>query len=278
MADKNNNKKKSGLHKEISSIFDGVPVPDNRSAARPHGGPGGSEPGQAGYDSPRPPGGSLQNPRIPSGPSPYPGFRQPAGPTGSSGRVRAGDSASASDKNSLRQITKKLFKPKAGVSATRQKVMVLLVPILAVALILMLKNAIGPSSTSRTKPVPPKPATAISQSDTEIVWAKPEAYPSGLRDPMELTPGMKAQLKAAEDAKAAARDQTNTDPTQLQATGAGPLVVTGILYSEDNPSAVIGTRIAHIGDEIADAIIVNITKTAVEFERDGNTWTQTVEP
>ena len=268
MADKNNNKKKSGLHKEISSIFDGVPVPANRSAARPRGGPGGPEPGQAGYGSPRPPGGSPQNPRIPSGPSPYAGFRQPPGTTGSSGRVSGGDLASAAYKNSLRQIAKKLFGPKAGVSATRQKVMVLLVPILAVALILMLKNAIGPSSPARRKPVPPKPvgAATISQSDTEIVWAKPEAYLPGLRDPMELTAGMKAQLKA--DAAA----------PQPPVIGAGPLAVKGILYSEDNPSAVIGAQIAHIGDEIAGAIIVNITKNAIEFERDGKTWTQTIEP
>ena len=74
MVDKN--KKKSGLHKEISSIFDGVPVPSDRTAARPHTGP---QQGQAGYDSPRPSARSPQNPRIPGS---YQQLRQPGGALG----------------------------------------------------------------------------------------------------------------------------------------------------------------------------------------------------
>jgi hypothetical protein len=48
-----------------------------------------------------------------------------------------------------------------------------------------------------------------------------------------------------------------------------PGQVSGILWSEDNPSAMIGT--------ISGVKVVKIRKGAVEFEKDGKKWTQVVE-
>ena len=52
------------------------------------------------------------------------------------------------------------------------------------------------------------------------------------------------------------------------------LAITGILYSEDNPSAIIGGAIVKEGDMIDDVKVVKIRKNIVEFEKNGEKWTQ----
>lgn len=53
--------------------------------------------------------------------------------------------------------------------------------------------------------------------------------------------------------------------------------VTGILYSNDRPAAIIGYRIVHEGETIRDVEVVKIHKDKVEFEKDGRRWTQTIQ-
>jgi hypothetical protein len=48
----------------------------------------------------------------------------------------------------------------------------------------------------------------------------------------------------------------------------------GILYSEDNPSALIGETIVREGDIIDGVKVVKINRDTVEFEKDGEKWTQ----
>ncbi len=48
----------------------------------------------------------------------------------------------------------------------------------------------------------------------------------------------------------------------------------GILYSEDTPSALIGETIVREGDIIDGVKVVKINKNTVEFEKDGEKWTQ----
>lgn len=265
MADKSN-KKRSGLHKEISSIFDGVPVPSDRTAAKPHTGP---EQGQPGYDSPRPP----QNPQIPGS---YQRLK-----SGAAAHSKTAVAAAVVPAGPLQQLVKKLFASKAGVSSARQKAAVLLIPVLLVALVFLLSRAFDISLFKTKTTVPPKPAVpAGTASTTEIAWQKPDPYPVGLRDPMKLTDEMAAQINAEAQAKvdAVTQNQANTDTTKPQTTVVEELSVKGILFSDDNPSAVVGTRIAHVGDVIAGATILKINKKSVEFEKDGQTWTKTVEP
>ncbi len=54
-------------------------------------------------------------------------------------------------------------------------------------------------------------------------------------------------------------------------------LVTGILYSNDKPSAVIGNRIAYEGDTLQGINVVKIYKDKVEFEKDGKRWIQSIE-
>ena len=54
-------------------------------------------------------------------------------------------------------------------------------------------------------------------------------------------------------------------------------VVTGILYSDDNPAALLNEKIVHVGDEFEDEIkITRISPDSVEFEKDDKTWSQAV--
>lgn len=65
----------------------------------------------------------------------------------------------------------------------------------------------------------------------------------------------------------------------LQSGTKGPTVLhrvalSGILYSEDSPSAIIGGKIVKEGDMINDVKVVKIHKNRVEFEKRGRKWTQ----
>jgi len=51
-------------------------------------------------------------------------------------------------------------------------------------------------------------------------------------------------------------------------------VITGIIYAREKPSAIIGGKIVYEGDKIQDAKIVRIYKDKVEFEKNGQRWTQ----
>ncbi len=50
--------------------------------------------------------------------------------------------------------------------------------------------------------------------------------------------------------------------------------ISGIIYSEDKPSAILGGRIIHEGDTQYGIKIIKIHKDKVEFEENGKRWTQ----
>lgn len=54
-------------------------------------------------------------------------------------------------------------------------------------------------------------------------------------------------------------------------------IVNGILYSEDKPSAILGNQIVHEGDILRHFNVVRIYRDKVEFERNGERWTQPIE-
>ncbi len=54
-------------------------------------------------------------------------------------------------------------------------------------------------------------------------------------------------------------------------------VVTGIVYSEKNPSAIIDGKIIREGDTIHSVRVVKIRKDKIEFEKNGKKWKQKVQ-
>jgi hypothetical protein len=56
----------------------------------------------------------------------------------------------------------------------------------------------------------------------------------------------------------------------------GTIIVRDIVYSNDKPSAVIGSKIVYVGDVINDVTIVKIDRDSIEFEKNGERWEQKV--
>ncbi len=162
----------------------------------------------------------------------------------------------------LQRIKDRLFPEEPGVSNTRQKAMVILIPILAIVMIFVLRQVLSkaPQETEGSVNDDALVVTNVN-SDNEIDWQIPEPMPAAMRDPIKLG------------------DQGTLDYGQLDMSngiGTGILSVRGILYSDDKPSAVIGNQIVHLNEKINEAIIVKIDKDFVVFERDGKRWTKKV--
>ncbi|MEJ5258624.1 MAG: hypothetical protein WHS88_00360 [Anaerohalosphaeraceae bacterium] len=215
-------KPRTGLHKKVSFIFDGVPTPPAAPAAS--AGPTPSV-GTAGSNTYTP------QPLPASAPA-----ARPAGPK---------DTRTSAAKN--RKKSKK---------DARQTQMQILVGVLSLVLIATLFFVM------RTPAAPPKKAAAsVSSPAAEPAasepakWVRPEPWPERMRDPM-------------------APDTAGQTPD----TGSDALLVRGIVFSQTNPSAIIGNQIVFIGDTLNGIRVVNITRDTVEFEKDGKRWTQTVQP
>ena len=165
-----------------------------------------------------------------------------------------------SSQSFLQQIKNKLFKPKSGVSTStaKQKAMVVMMPLLFIVLIFMLsRGGVFGTSAGRTEASTEDtaPGVVTAGANTKIDWEIPAPYPTTLRDPMRLVPVEIPQTEISKTIK---------------------LIVKGILYTEDNPSAVIGNSIVHEGETIRGVSVIKISPDSVEFEMNGKRWTQKV--
>lgn len=160
------------------------------------------------------------------------------------------------------QIKDRLFPEVEGVSPTRQKAMVILVPALAIVMIFVLRQVLSkaPQDTEGAMN-DDAPVVTASHSDNEIDWEIPEPMPVVMRDPIKL--GAQSTM---DNGRIGMSDELGT----------GILSVRGILYSDDKPSAVIGNQIVHLNEKINDATIIKIDKDFVVFEKDGKTWIKKV--
>lgn len=240
-------KRKSGLHKEISSIFEGVPVPGRQeepsdSAARE----------QVEPDASRPP---SPEPRVPQG---VPTVKAGSVKQSMHKAVAARKGGESRWQNIWLKIKSKLFKSESGASSSRQKVMLLLVPILVIALIYVLMPLFKRPEISR--PAGVRPAGAAVEDKREIDWKVPEPYPITLRDPMQASSSMSV-----------ARE------TEMIESGGGGLIVKGIVYSKESPAAVVGNQIVHEGDIVSGASVVKINQDSVEFKINDKRWVQKVQ-
>ncbi|MBN1805549.1 MAG: hypothetical protein JW837_09875 [Sedimentisphaerales bacterium] len=165
--------------------------------------------------------------------------------------------------NFLNQIKTKLFTPKPGVSPTKQKVMVIMVPVLFVfLLIFVVKGGVFGTGVNNTAGKDNNTTDAASTvSNTKIEWKIPDLYPATLRDPMSL-----------------GSVEKDSDTDQDGYGRFAKLKVKAILISEDgSSSAVIGNRIVHEGEQVKGVNIIKINKDNVEFEVNGEKWTQQVQ-
>jgi hypothetical protein len=149
----------------------------------------------------------------------------------------------------------KVFTPAEGVSQSKHMVMVTLVPILFVAVIFIFGRLLIKPSGGGGSPQAAGATTVAASVKNEIDWKIPEPYPTNLRNPMTRVPIGSA----------------------ANAAMAGDLQVRGIVYSSDSPTAVVGTQIVSEGDTVFGAKVLNINRDSIEFEKDGERWTQKVQ-
>lgn len=252
-------KQKSGLHKEISSIFSGVPIPKKDDAEQPsstvaqeaptYGPP--SHLSKKGVEAP-----PVLNPPVKDIPAETPKTdeKTPSAPAPEP-VIKIRSSRPEWLERIQQIIQEKLFAPRAGVSSVRQKATVVMVPIMFIGMVLAFYKVLGGGTGKTTEPHVIQPSNAIVASAGIIDWQIPEVYPKTLRDPMQF-------VKVVTDTV------SGDTPNEIE--------IKGILYSEQNPSAIIGTEIIHEGGTVSGATVVKINKDSIEFERDGKRWTQKV--
>jgi hypothetical protein len=267
-------KYKAGLHKEVSAIFNGVSLPKSNGSQQSSATPA---PAHQDYSAPKPPAPEppTQKPPAPEPPTqkpPVPSHMTPTKPKPEqlplqsppkavpAKQPKADTAIKAAGRQipwqrTLEQIKSKLFAPKPGVSTTKQKMMVILAPVLFVVLIFVFIQAFSTPSRKITGPGTSGPVKAVAASDSKVDWQVPNPYPTTLRDPMQFGP-------------------VTTQTGQADTAG---LIVKGIVYSKNNPCAVIGDQIVHQGDKVLGVVIIKINENNVGFEVNGKKWTQKVQ-
>ena len=294
-------KNKAGLHKQVSSVFKGVPLPQNSGARQPsdtpapnqtpHGSPKSAstnqqisksslikklsesedssdkaEQSQTANVLPK----SISANQTPQSP-PINKISQPKDPlkqTATDTQPESNPFIEETRDGLWQQITDKLFTPKPGVNPTRQKAMVIMVPILAIIMIFVFRQVLSkaPRKTKGTETDGTPVTVSNTDSGYEIDWQIPEPIKIITRDPIQLP------------------DESNTQNTEQNAgqNGAantqtqGAIIIRDIVYSEDKPSAVIGNLILYEGDQINGMTIIKINRDSIEFEKDGERLKQSV--
>jgi hypothetical protein len=246
-------KSKAGLHKKISSIFDGVPIPGSAagtpavsSDAAGLTGRGGGDPAASGLASAEGVSGSLAvamdtaNAAHPVSATP----NRSAGP-GRKGLLKSlGGGAMGSGKPPVGKIA--------------------LVGGLMVAFGLVLVMAIRQPSASKAGQAPANPEKdpAAAKKAADIPgWTMPEPYPAGLRDPMVLVEAPKP-----------------VEETTIEVKKPDLFVIKGVVLGARGNTAIVGSEIVSVGDQIQGAKVIRIDRGEVEFEKDGQRWVQTVAP
>jgi hypothetical protein len=151
----------------------------------------------------------------------------------------------------------KLLPRKSGIDQKRQIASLVLVPVLCLVLVFVIFKFVLPASPKQMPS--PEIQTVVNEVSTpvKVNWQIPQPISASLRDPMK--PLILDQLSGGQIISG------------QQFSGVAGIALTGIVYSEDNPAAIIGTQIMHTGEKIGDISIVKIDKDAVTFERSGQT-------
>ncbi len=232
---------RTGLHKKISAIFDGVPLPSNDTSPFI---PDSTEPTHIGYVPTRPPQDTPQAPFAEMSQQSPTDYRQ--SPPGSPKTSRL--------KELFQSIKNKLFPNRPDISPKRQKTIIILLPILFVVFVFTL---IQTSCSNPKKQALLATSVELKKVSTiptpKIEWSMPKQYPAELRDPT----------------KPASATAGYADTSQL--------VVKGIVQGQDSSIAIISNQMVRKGDKILGATVVEINKDDVAFEMNGKTWTQKVQ-
>jgi len=289
-------KKKSGFHKDISSVLKGVAIPQGVRNWRPpdriddSSAPVPSNISSVFKSTPTEPD-SNGNPPAELQPQNHDAERSPAEisndrPTSRSSLItkldcpedsltKAGHARKSEPEQKVvsyhdplietsvpsvgKQLQKKSVASKKALGKKGRKALVLSAPVLIIIIILIHRYCFrsAPQETEASASSSPPPiSTPEVRNDVE--WQVPELLPARVMDFLK-DPEEEAEQK-----------KQNKGPAKRKKE----IDLRAILFSDQKPSAVVDGQILHIGDKVSDAIITNITKDSVEFENQGRTWSQ----
>ncbi|MBN1974826.1 MAG: hypothetical protein JW787_14395 [Sedimentisphaerales bacterium] len=163
----------------------------------------------------------------------------------------------------VKKIKSKLFHGKSNAEGKRQKIMMVMIPILFVVMVFLFRQVLSkpPQSTEGNTNENDAVAGVNKSSYGEIEWQIPDPLPLKIRN------------------SSASEQNTSDNPGDETITGNienGIMYVQSILYSNDNPSVVIGNKIIYLNQKVNGAAVVEIHKDYIVFEKDGKRWTQKV--
>ncbi|MHC5059508.1 MAG: hypothetical protein ACYTFK_00260 [Planctomycetota bacterium] len=247
-------KRKSGLHRKVSSIFDGVSVPKSGAKGPDQASGSGIEvPKKDEYSQRQSDFVPKDIPASPRPPRPVTG--KPGRPVGRSGL------GGSNDFNSLGPIQ--------AVSEKRRKTMMVLMVALFIVLVLVLtskfsKNLSKKKAEDSLKPAAATAVAATSFPDAQVDWEVPQEYPKAIRDPMETT-WSKDPVTGDWIEESVVVVENGQEHTLLDVG----IALRSILWAESGRSIVVGNEILSEGDTILGVTIKKINKDSVEFEKDG---------
>ena len=266
--------RKSGLHKQISSIFDGVTVPQNSTLTEDAE----SSDKMTGLLTEDAPESDAQEVTAPQSSGPSLVQRMTADPSDMSecepipvvqiGRPMPLSKSKAMSKSAMgpgliTQVKKTLVRSQSSLDP-RQKKAAALVGILSLVFGVVMFVSLGGVGGAQAAAAEAESGDPTTQSQTakKIAqnWKNPNPLPQDFRN--ATTP----------IAKSATKRQTGDS-----AENSGGLIVRGIVFSKNKPSAIINDQILAEGQSFNGIKLVKITKETVEFEANGERWTQTVQ-
>lgn len=240
--------RKAGLHKKVSSIFDGVSVSKD---------------------------GSGDSKKNQSPPSP----REKSLPSRRSSSVYSDREKGAGKAGGFfSQLQKKLLTAPPGTSPTKHKLTIMVLPILAVVFIFIISGMFtsAPSAKPKEKidktPAPsgeiskvtPKVEKTLVVESRPIDWQIPKPYTSQLRDPMYIEPEKEPEIIEI-------IEETIFVVKSILQGPAGRSSVIGVKRSQT--SEATGVKIVHEGETFLGATVIKINPDSVVFEENGNQWT-----
>jgi hypothetical protein len=255
-------KQKAGLGKKVSSIFDGVPLP-NIVREAPQAPGYAPPPVMPSYRpdaavAPRP----MQTMPLPPKPAPVAVPQPPRMMPSQPPRMPARSVAVAASANTVsgaawQQLIYKMFFSGDSETDARNKKAAVMMGMLSVVLVVVVMWT-GVFSGPPSKPAAGIIASATAGNGVRIAWTPPEPYPANFRDPMQV----------------GSVSSTNGGGS---VEGFGGFIVKSIVFSADNPTAVINGQIVKVGQTVNGAAVTKINKDSVEFFANGKSWKQQVE-
>jgi hypothetical protein len=265
-------KRKRGLHRKVSSIFDGVPIPkhgpDAAAPQHPIGGDGKATQNTPPAQQQQPPLTQKADSDITKSPAPV--KAKPAVPA-----------------RPVKKGKYKLSVPIPGVSDRKRRTQLALVPVLFIILVLVIISVYGTGTTTQTADENPQTeaqtkAIASDNSTVKIDWQIPDVYSARLVDPMVPDrPKNIGGIKVTEEhiaeegttGESTIEESTIEESTIEESTIYDSIVIDSILHSALESSIVIGNDILYEGDTISGVTILKINKNNVLFEREGKQFT-----